>query len=101
MTITVVQMAFPDGWNREQVEQASRESAPIFRNLPGLIRKHYLLSMETQTWGGVYVWASREQAEAFYTDLFCQHIRDCYGVEPSITLFDSPLVVENQAENKS
>jgi hypothetical protein len=97
MTTTIVQFPIPDGWTREQVEEAIHASAPLFQNVPGLIRKHYLASMESRTWGGAYIWESREQAEAFYGEPFIERIRSRYGATPSITHFDSPLTIDNAA----
>ena len=43
-------------------------SAPNYQNVDGLRRKHFLLSDDGRTAGGVYLWDSREQAEALYDE---------------------------------
>jgi len=35
--------------------------------MKGLIRKHYVFDAENHIGGGVYLWQSREEAEAAYT----------------------------------
>jgi heme-degrading monooxygenase HmoA len=45
--------------------------APAFADLPGLISKVWLADAETNTFGGVYTWESREAMDAFtQSDLF-------------------------------
>jgi hypothetical protein len=63
--------------------------------MPGLIRKYYLLSDDGTSAGGVYLWRSREEAERVYTAEWRRFIVDKYGVEPNLTYFASPVVVDN------
>ena len=45
--------------------------APAFAGLQGLISKTWLANSETNTYGGVYVWADREAMEAYReTDIY-------------------------------
>jgi len=69
--------------------------APSFREVPGLIRKYFLLSEDGRTAGGVYLWESKAAAERLYTDDFKKSIVERYGSEPSVTYFESPVVVDN------
>ena len=66
-------------------------------NPPGLIRKYFLLSEDSSTVGGVYLWKSQEKAEQLYSAEWRQAITDKYGTEPSVTYFASPVIVDNLA----
>ena len=45
--------------------------APAFANLPGLVSKTWLANPDTNTYGGVYVWRSREAMEDYKrTDIY-------------------------------
>jgi heme-degrading monooxygenase HmoA len=45
--------------------------APAFVNLPGLVSKTWLANPETNTYGGVYVWQTRQDMEDYAkTDLY-------------------------------
>ena len=45
--------------------------APAFAELPGLISKTWLANAETNTYGGLYVWADRGAMEAYkQTDIY-------------------------------
>jgi len=47
------------------------EVAPAFGEVPGLVSKVWLANRSTNTYGGVYTWASREAMEEFSkSDLF-------------------------------
>jgi heme-degrading monooxygenase HmoA len=47
------------------------EAAPVFAVLPGLISKVWLANRATNTYGGLYTWASREAMEEYAkSDLF-------------------------------
>ena len=58
--------------NGEQEYNGIAESfAPAFANLPGLVSKTWLADAETNTYGGAYVWRSREASEDYKeTDIY-------------------------------
>jgi hypothetical protein len=70
-------------------------TTPTYRGVPGLFRKHYVLSEDGATAGGVYLWNSRAEAEALYTESWRAFVRDKYGTDPTVTYFDSPVLVDN------
>jgi hypothetical protein len=96
MMITVlVQFKLPQPLTREKARDIFLSTAPRYREIPGLIRKNYLLSQDGLAAGGVYLWNSREDAERLYTDEWKQFIFDKYGAHPSLTYFETPVVVDN------
>lgn len=60
-----------------------------------MLRKYFLLSEDGRMAGGVYLWESKAAAERLYTDDFKKSIVERYGSEPSVTYFESPVVVDN------
>jgi heme-degrading monooxygenase HmoA len=54
-----------NGITEEQFHEASGADAPTFANLPGLLAKFWLRDPETNTYGGVYIWADRETYEGY------------------------------------
>ncbi len=101
MITAIVQFKLSPSITRDHVQEDFSHLAPTFRNLPGLIRKYFLLSKDGTIAGGVYLWKSQEDAEHFYTDEFKRSITDRYGFEPSITYFESPIVVDNSISAKN
>lgn len=94
MIIAVVQIPMPKRPKAAAIE-AQTKSAPTFRALAtkGLLRKDYL-NGETGG-GGVYVWTSREAAEAWYTPQWFDKAEQTFGARPTVTYYDSYVTVDN------
>ena len=92
--IVVVQFDLPKR-TEEQAITGGTASAPTYRGLAakGLIRKDYL-NGETGT-GGVYLWESRQAAEAWYTDTLLADLTQRFGVRPRLTWYDTHVTVDN------
>lgn len=95
MITAFVQFKLPKPVTREKAREIFSSTAPRYRDVPGLIRKYYILSADGATAGGVYLWKSRDDAERLYTDDWRQFIADKYGAEPSVEYFATPVVVDN------
>ena len=64
MNILIVNFGL-EGISEEQYGGLAESVAPAFAAMPGLVSKTWLASEETNTYGGVYVWESREAMEAY------------------------------------
>ena len=70
MHIQIVNFHLKDMTEAAYAELCDRV-APAFVEMPGLISKVWLADSESNTFGGVYTWESREAMEAFtQSDLF-------------------------------
>jgi hypothetical protein len=90
--------ALPKPLTPEAARSIFLSTAPKYRGVPGLVRKTYVISQDGATVGGVYLWNSRREAEAMYTDAWRAFVREKYGTEPGVVYFDSPVVVDNVAQ---
>ena len=95
MITALVQFKLPQPVTRERAQELFAGSAPRYREIPGLIRKYYLLSEDGRTAGGVYLWKSKKDAEGLYTQQWENSIREKYAASPSVTYFESPVIVDN------
>ena len=95
MITALVQFRLPQPVTREQARELFLGTAPRYRDMAGLIRKYYLLSEDGCTAGGAYLWADRESAERVYDDNWRATVAQRYGAQPSVTWFDTPVVVDN------
>lgn len=95
MITAVVQFKLPKPATREEAKQMFLSTAPRFREVQGLVRKYYVLSLDGESGGGVYLWQSREDADRVYTDEWKALVRERYGSEPTIQYFHSPVIVDN------
>ncbi|MEM7747268.1 MAG: monooxygenase [Pseudomonadota bacterium] len=71
------------------------ESAPIYRDVKGLIRKDYLNGEGCG--GGVYLFESREAAEEWFNDDWWGWIEERFGARPTLTFYDQYVTVDNAA----
>lgn len=95
MTTVVTRFSLPPNAAADQVRAAFAEAAPHFRNVPGLVRKQFLLSPDGRTAGGVYLWSDETSARTFMSERVAPMIRAKFRVEPTIEFFESPVIVEN------
>ena len=95
MITALVQFKLPQPLSREKAREIFAGTAPKYREINGLIRKYYVLSQDGGTAGGVYLWNSQEDAERLYTNEWKEFIFDKYGALPSVTYFESPVIVDN------
>ncbi|MDP6560910.1 MAG: monooxygenase [Candidatus Binatia bacterium] len=96
MITVLVQFKLLQPMTLEKARESFLGSTPKYKGFDGLIRKYYVLSEDGSTAGGVYLWKSRGDAERLYNDEWKSTIREKYGAEPSVTYFQSPVVVDNQ-----
>ena len=95
MITALLQTRLPEPVSPEEAREMFRRTAPNYQGKDGLIRKYYLLTEDRHSVGGVYLWESREQAERVYTDEWREYVRETFGDYPSLTYFDTPIVVDN------
>jgi hypothetical protein len=93
----LVQFKLPQPVTRDKARELFSASAPRYREVPGLVRKYYVLAQDGASAGGVYLWKSKEDAERLYSADWKKSIQERYGAPPSITYFESPVVVDNLA----
>lgn len=95
MYIAIVRMETPPVDHDTAVE-VSLSSTDTFIGLKdrGLLMKYYL-SNESGGSGGVYLWESKEAADAWYTEEWSARLENTYGAKPSVTFFDSFVQVDN------
>ena len=95
MITTIVQIKGPAPMSLDKARDVFTSTASRYRDVSGLIRKYCLLSEDGKTAGGVYLWESRDAAEAMYNPEWFAFIREKYGVDPEVAYFASPVVVDN------
>lgn len=96
MILALVQIPLP-GPKRDHaaVAEQSVASARFFRAVPGLRRKYYLNAEGSG--GGVYEFATRADALAWFDDGWADWMEGRFGARPVLTLYDVPVVLDNEA----
>ena len=98
MITTITQFRLQQPLSRDEARRIFQSTAPTYLGVDGLLRKCYLLSEDGLTAGGVYLWRSRADAEAMYTEGWREFVRAKYGTDPVVTYFESPVLVDNVAQ---
>ena len=95
MITAIATFQLPKPITLDEARKTFLSTAPKYQGVTGLIRKYYMLSQDGSTVGGVYLWNSREEADAMYTESWRSFVREKYGTDPSVTYMDSPVIVDN------
>jgi hypothetical protein len=95
MITVIATYQLPKPITRDEARRIFLSTAPKYQGVPGLVRKYYVLSQDGNSVGGIYLWNSRAEADAMYTESWRAFVREKYGTDPSLTYLDSPVVVDN------
>lgn len=96
MIIAVVQFMLQTPVSKEEAYNRAETTAPLYRDIDGLLNKQYLWGEDGLTVGGVYLWNSREEAEACYNDEWRQRLANKYETDPMISWYDCPVLLDNR-----
>ena len=95
MVTVLVKFKLPEGVGSEQYDKTAIEAAPRFQGMAGLKTKYFLYNEEGYG-GGFYVWETREQAEALYTEAWADTMEERMGSRPDVTYFETSVIVDNE-----
>ena len=82
--------------DKEDFIKKMAATTPKYEGLAGLTRKYYVMTDEGKNAGGIYLWESKAQAEAWYNDDWLQYMTEAWGEPPLIEYRDCPIVVDNE-----
>lgn len=71
---------FESALPREAVLAAAEERKPIFEAMPGLVQKYYVELDAPNSYGGIYIWESKEAMLAFRETEIFKTIPAAYGI---------------------
>lgn len=95
MYVAIVRMETP-AVDHDTAVEVSLSSTDKFAAMKdqGLLLKYYL-SSESGGSGGVYIWRSKADADAWYTPEWSARLEETYGAKPSVEFYDSFVQVDN------
>ena len=94
MIVAVVRFPLDPPLSSSDAAAMFEASAPKYQNVPGLLRKYYLLADEGRVGGGVYLWENRDAADALYDEAWRAGLESRYGHPPTIEYYESPVRVD-------
>ena len=97
MITVIVSFKISTDLKAEAVKDKFLETAPMYRDVDGLIRKNYLLDIERHTAGGAYTFETREQADKWFDQERIDWITERYS-KPELIYYDTPVLVDNDQD---
>lgn len=97
MITAIVKIKMPQDLTLKQYAEQVQKIAGNFQGVPSLIRKNFLFNDVEGYAGGIYTWEDKETAEIFYAGQWLDNVRNLFGVEPEITYYDTPVIVDNES----
>lgn len=94
----VVRVQFPvNVSDKNDFIKKMASTTPKYEGLNGLTRKYYVMDEEGKQAGGIYLWETKEQAQAWYNEEWIQYMTEAWGEAPLLEYLDCPIVVDNEA----
>ena len=94
MIVVLVTFPISSDLDAALLKEKFLETAPMYRDTQGLIRKNYLADLERHRAGGVYCFDTMENAKQWFDDERIAWITERYS-KPDIQFFDNPVMVDN------
>ena len=93
LTIAIVRVRIPWYAPAFPVRRGFRAAVPEYEAIPTLEDKYFTLT-EDGYFGGIYVWHSRDAAQAYYSAAWRRGVRERRGTEPEVTPLDVVAVID-------
>jgi hypothetical protein len=94
MITAIVRYKLPPHIDHTGCREHFHKIAPGFREVKGLISKHFIWS--ASGWAaGVYQWETLEDAKTFYTGPWVNGIVERYGMQPHIEFYEVLALTDN------
>lgn len=95
MITVIVEFTMPQPVTLDKAREIFSNTAPKYLEVEGLIRKMYIRSEDGRTLGGIYLWRSKNDAKAVYTEEWRTFVCEKYGSNPKLRYLESPVIVDN------
>ncbi len=90
----VLSVKFKSSHSEEKLMQLCTEGLDVFRNVPGLIEKYYIVEETSGAISGFYLFETKSARAAFWTSELAARIPERYGViEESLRVEEYELAI--------
>ena len=96
MILELVLFDNPPGLDRAHELEGARSVVAKWRANPDLVRKHFMRTGDGRQGGAVYLWKSREAAEAAHGAEWRASVKARTGSEPRCQYFDLLILLDNE-----
>lgn len=82
-------------FDREKLIEMFSAASPMFQNATGLVRKYFCHEPDISTGKSVYLFDSRDSADAFFSEGFLQQMETIFGNRPEALHLDTLMIIDN------
>ncbi len=86
---------FDGDFDRDRVIDVADKARAVFEGMSGLRFKFFTFDEKQQRATNFYVWASREAADAFFSEELRERVTGLYGVSRRIDFVEIAQIVDN------
>ena len=94
--VAIVTFQLPKATTAEEMSAPFEAAVPMFQSVAGLLTKYFYVSEDGRRAGGIYVWASRADADRLYGGEWRAMVEAKFGGPPTIDFLNSPVAIDNQ-----
>ena len=87
--------AAPPDLNERAIRDQFDNVAGNYLGVPGLIRKYFGFSDDARSVIGIYLWETKDAADAFYSDEWLRGVTERWGAAPVKQEWIVPVVAES------
>jgi hypothetical protein len=87
--------AVPPALSKDAIQRQFAAVADRYLGVPGLIRKYFGFTEDGKSVIGIYLWTSRDAADAFYSPEWIAGVTERWGAAPVKTEWVVPVVAES------
>lgn len=92
---TLVTIAMPAGISKARLVQEFQASIPTYRAVPGLLRKHFIVTDDGR-FGGIYLWRDQAAADRWFNAAWKERVHATYGTDASLEWFDTAILAPSK-----
>jgi hypothetical protein len=96
--VAIVSFHMPEPTTADKMTVPFEAAVPVFQKVPGLLKKFFYVSEDGRRAGGIYVWASRADADRLYGGEWRAMVTAKFGGPPTIDFLISPVMIDNTAK---
>jgi hypothetical protein len=89
--------AVPKDLDEPAIRELFARVADNYLGVPGLVRKYFGFTEDATSVIGIYLWDTKEAADAFYTDEWMAGVTERWGAAPLKQEWVVPVVAESAA----
>ena len=95
MIIVTVTFSIPSDLDVISLKKKFLETAPMYKETPGLIRKNYICDIKSHIAGGIYCFDTIKNAKSWFDDERIEWLTKRYST-PTLNFYESPVIVDNE-----